>query len=101
MNSVNSIKKSGNIVIYIIITEKIINDDVYVSVRDYGSGIDESIRKRLFEPFVTSEQEGSGVGLAISRMIIEDHHGKIWAENMSDGGASFTFNLKVCHERSV
>ena len=72
-------------------------DDEYVtvSVRDYGKGIDDSVKDKLFEPFVTSRKEGTGVGLAISRFIIEDHQGKIWAENKPDGGAEFAFKLKV------
>jgi signal transduction histidine kinase len=77
----------------------VVEDDfVSVSVRDYGKGIDESISDRLFEPFITSRKEGSGVGLAISRLIIEEHHGKITAMNMPDGGAEFSFKLKIYHE---
>ncbi|MCL4280196.1 MAG: two-component sensor histidine kinase, partial [Ignavibacteriaceae bacterium] len=43
----------------------------------------------------TSKIEGMGIGLAICRSIIEDHNGKIWAENKKDGGAEFSFSLKI------
>jgi signal transduction histidine kinase len=82
----------------ITISESIDKEYVSVSVRDYGKGIDESVSKNLFNPFVTSRKEGTGVGLAISRFIIEDHQGKIWAKNMPEGGAEFSFKLKIYHE---
>jgi len=93
-NASHSIEESFNKINTITITEVVEDDFVSVSVRDYGKGIDESISDRLFEPFITSRKEGSGVGLAISRLIIEEHHGKITAMNMPDGGAEFSFKLK-------
>jgi signal transduction histidine kinase len=81
----------------ITISELIQQDDVMISVRDYGEGIDESLKANIFKPFVTSKKEGFGVGLAICRSIIDDHKGKIWAENMPDGGAEFSFSLKICN----
>jgi signal transduction histidine kinase len=68
---------------------------VIVSVKDVGRGIDQNIRPRLFSKFVTTSDGGSGLGLFISKGIIEAHHGKIWAENNSEGktGATFTFTL--------
>jgi signal transduction histidine kinase len=69
--------------------------EVIVSVKDVGRGIDQKIRPRLFSKFVTTSDGGSGLGLFISKGIIEAHHGKIWAENNSEGegGATFTFTL--------
>jgi signal transduction histidine kinase len=69
--------------------------EVIVSVKDVGRGIDQSIRSRLFSKFVTTSDGGSGLGLFISKGIIEAHHGKIWAQNNSEGqeGATFTFSL--------
>jgi signal transduction histidine kinase len=73
-----------------------LNDDtIIISVCDYGNGIDESIKDTIFKPFLTSKREGMGIGLAICRSIIEDHEGKIWAENKTDGGAKFSFSLKI------
>jgi signal transduction histidine kinase len=93
-NASHSIEESFNKINTITITETVEDDFVSVSVRDYGKGLDESISDRLFEPFNTSRKEGSGVGLAISRLIIEEHQGKIAAMNMPDGGAEFSFKLK-------
>ena len=63
------------------------------------SGIDDELIGKLFEPFITSRKEGTGVGLAISRQfIVEEHHGKIWAENNPEGGAEFSFKLKISDE---
>ncbi|MGE5208108.1 MAG: PAS domain S-box protein [Alphaproteobacteria bacterium] len=66
---------------------------IFVSVRDYGSGISESTRGRLFEQFFTTKEEGLGMGLAIVRSIVEAHGGNIAAENADGGGALFCFHL--------
>jgi signal transduction histidine kinase len=97
-NAAQSIEKTGNNSNIITITETIDDEYVTLSVRDFGNGIDEAVKDKLFEPFVTSRKDGTGVGLAISRFIIEDHQGKIWAENKPDGGAEFSFKLKVIND---
>jgi two-component system sensor kinase FixL len=94
-NASQSIEKVNTRNRNLIIKEMIDNDNVIVSVRDYGEGISESVKNTLFKPFITSKKEGSGIGLAISRSIIDDHQGKIWADNMPDGGAMFSFSLKI------
>ena len=67
---------------------------VVVSVRDTGKGIDPAVKDKLFEKFATKSEKGMGLGLYLSRKIIEAHGGKIWAENNSDGkGATFYFSL--------
>ena len=68
---------------------------VGIAVRDYGSGISEAARERLFEQFFTTKDEGLGMGLAIVRSIIEAHGGTITAENVDGGGARFHFRLPV------
>lgn len=69
---------------------------VIVSVRDTGSGIDPEIAQRLFTKFASKSDSGTGLGLYISKSIIEAHGGKIWAENNSDGrGATFSFTLPL------
>ena len=66
---------------------------VRTSVRDYGVGISEEMRDRLFDPFFSTKTEGLGMGLAIVRSIVEAHGGTITAENVDDGGARFEFVL--------
>jgi two-component system sensor kinase FixL len=65
-----------------------------VSVADTGPGVSAEIAERLFQPFVTSKPQGMGVGLSISRTIVEAHGGRIWAEPNGDGGATFHFTLR-------
>jgi signal transduction histidine kinase len=66
-----------------------------VAVRDYGSGISEATRDRLFEQFFTTKDEGLGMGLAIVRSIVDAHGGTITAENADGGGARFHFRLPI------
>ena len=69
---------------------------VIVNIKDTGFGIDSNILSRLFEKFVSKSSKGTGLGLFISKSIIETHGGKIWAENNSDGkGATFAFSLPI------
>jgi two-component system, OmpR family, sensor histidine kinase VicK len=68
--------------------------DVVVSVKDSGMGIDPEVLPKLFERFVSKSFSGTGLGLFISKSIIESHGGRIWAENNKDGkGATFSFSL--------
>lgn len=68
---------------------------VSLSVRDYGPGISEGTRERLFERFFTTKDEGLGMGLAIVRSIVEAHGGRIKAENADGGGARFHLFLPI------
>lgn len=69
-------------------------DYVEISVRDFGRGVSEDIRDRLFEPFVTLKKSGTGLGLSISRSIVDAHGGDIWAEHLAQG-TRFCFILPV------
>jgi signal transduction histidine kinase len=75
------------------------SQEVIVTVKDTGSGIDPEILPRLFTKFATKSQSGTGLGLFISKNIIESHGGKIWAEdNNADHagkGATFSFSLPI------
>ncbi len=65
-----------------------------VTVADTGPGIDPEVAERLFQPFITTKRTGMGVGLSISRTIIEAHGGHIWAGASDGGGALFCFTLQ-------
>ena len=70
--------------------------EIVISIKDRGTGIDPEIREKLFTIFVTKSERGSGLGLFISKGIVEAHGGKIWAENNTDGkGATFSFSLPI------
>jgi PAS domain S-box-containing protein len=66
---------------------------VYVEVSDTGSGVDPALGERVFDSFVTSKQEGMGMGLAISRSIVEAHDGTLRFVNNPGGGTTFMFTL--------
>jgi two-component system sensor kinase FixL len=74
---------------------------VDVSVSDTGTGIDEDVLPHLFQPFITSKRHGMGVGLSISRTIIEGHGGRIWAEANPGGGTVFRFTLRAVSEEDM
>jgi signal transduction histidine kinase len=89
--------KSGTVSVSI---EEVKNDDdnktkeFIVSVKDTGTGLDSDIMPQLFTKFVSKSQTGTGLGLFISKSIVEAHGGRIWAENNPDGkGATFRFSL--------
>jgi signal transduction histidine kinase len=72
------------------------NNELIVSVKDSGEGIHYDILPRLFTKFATKSNIGTGLGLYISKNIIEAHGGKMWAENNRDGrGATFSFSLPI------
>lgn len=73
-------------------------DEIVISIRDRGTGIDPKIQEELFSIFVTKSGTGSGLGLFISKGIVEAHGGKVWAENNAEGkGATFSFTLPISH----
>ena len=71
-------------------------EEIIVNIRDTGEGIHQEILPRLFTKFATKSFAGTGLGLYISKSIIEEHGGRMWAQNNSDGrGATFTFTLPL------
>src|SRR5262249_1075112 len=70
------------------------NKQVRFSLRDNAKGFEGENPEKLFEHFYTTKEEGMGIGLSISRSIIESHEGRLWAENSPDGrGAVFAFSI--------
>ena len=74
-----------------------VDDGVELIVRDYGIGVPADLSRRLFEPFVSSKEQGLGIGLAISRTIIHAHKGRIWHAPAPDCGTSFHFWIPEDH----
>ncbi|MGB6533669.1 MAG: HAMP domain-containing sensor histidine kinase [Candidatus Nitrosopolaris sp.] len=71
-------------------------DEIVISIRDRGTGVDPKIQEELFSIFVTKSGTGSGLGLFISKGIVEAHGGKVWAENNAEGkGTTFSFTLPI------
>jgi C4-dicarboxylate-specific signal transduction histidine kinase len=68
-------------------------DQVRVAVHDSGIGLSDEVKKRLFEPFFTTRTKGMGMGLSISRSIIEAHGGRLWADSNGSLGSTFQFTL--------
>ena len=94
----NALKFTEKGFIKISVTKK--DQDVLISVEDTGSGIDAEIYPRLFCKFATKSDKGTGLGLYISKNIVDAHHGKIWAHNNPNGiGATFFFKLPL-HDKT-
>lgn len=72
---------------------------IVLTVSDAGPGIDPASLGRLFDAFFTTRQDGMGMGLSISRSIVEAHGGRIWATNRPEGGARFHVSLPIAEER--
>jgi signal transduction histidine kinase len=75
--------------------------EVVIAVRDSGPGLEPQHLDRLFEAFYTTKPQGLGLGLAISRRIIEVHGGRLWATANEGRGATFQFTLPIGSERVV
>jgi len=77
------------------------DDMIEIEVSDTGSGIPDDVKQNLFQTFFTTKETGMGVGLSISRSIIEAHGGRMWAETNASGGATFRFTLPAASSESV
>jgi signal transduction histidine kinase len=74
---------------------------VVVNIKDDGPGIDPEVMPKLFSKFVSTSSTGTGLGLFISKSIVEAHGGDMWAGNNADGkGATFTFSLPIREQKS-
>jgi signal transduction histidine kinase len=93
----NAVKFTEEGVISVSAEKKV--DQVIVSISDTGQGIASEISPRLFSKFTTKSETGTGLGLFISKSIVEAHGGKIWAQNNRDGkGATFSFSIPLTRE---
>ena len=76
-------------------TEKQPSGNIFVFVQDSGVGVDPKHASRIFEAFYTTKAEGIGMGLTISRSIIEAHGGRLWAIANDGPGSTFCFTLPI------
>jgi two-component system NtrC family sensor kinase len=91
IQAISSIRDSGNIRIKSAVTRQ----RVVISIIDDGPGIKQADTRRIFEPFFTTKAEGTGLGLSLSRNIIRENGGDLWASCNIDGGATFTIQLPL------
>jgi signal transduction histidine kinase len=77
----------------VIRTEREANDHVHVAVQDVGSGIDPKVADQIFSAFYTTKRSGMGMGLSISRSIVEQHGGRLWAVPNDGPGTTFHFTV--------
>ena len=92
----NAIKFTKEGSITLAVEKKYNNQEILVRIQDTGTGIHPEVLPRLFTKFASKSEIGTGLGLFISKSIIEAHGGKIWAENNPDSkGATFTFSLPL------
>ena len=97
LNSLEAIKGSGKTTGNIIVQTRLLPDEtIETTVTDNGPGIDADMADKMFNPFQTSKPSGMGMGLSISRSIIEEFGGELWADVQRGNGALFGFNLPVC-----
>jgi len=82
-------------------TEREDADAVRLTVRDAGIGLDRQTMNKLFDAFYTTKRDGMGIGLSISRSIIERHHGRLWAEPNEGPGTTFAFSIPCLAENGA
>jgi PAS domain S-box-containing protein len=95
MNGMDAMQETAGPRELIIRSERRGAEEVLIAVEDRGVGLTAEIAARMFQPFFSTKPEGTGMGLAICRSIIEAHDGHIWAVEPEQGGAIFQFTLRV------
>jgi PAS domain S-box-containing protein len=94
LNAIDALSTSGNGERRLLLkTDAADADYVQIVVEDSGVGLDPAHAERIFDPFYTTKHDGMGMGLSISRSIVESHHGRIWVEANLDSGATFAFTV--------
>ena len=95
-NALESIRQGNVRLRRIVISTMFVDDEIRVSVQDTGPGLDPAIREKLFTSFQTTKEHGMGMGLSISRTIVESHGGRLWVDSDDARGVTtFSFTLPV------
>jgi signal transduction histidine kinase len=98
LNGIEAMEDTGGV---LTIKSQAEDGSVLISVSDTGVGLPAEKAEKIFDAFFTTKPQGSGMGLAISRSIIESHHGRLWATPNDGRGASFHFSLPTATEEAV
>lgn len=96
-NAIDAIEASNPLTREIVITTSLENDLAIIHIKDTGGGIDSNALSSIFELYKTTKKDGLGIGLWLSKTIINRHHGNIFATNNSIGGATFTIEIPLSH----
>ena len=99
LNSIEAMKEVDRTREMIIKSQQAENEQVLVSVTDTGKGLPPQLAEKIFDPFFTTKSHGTGMGLRISRSIIESHGGRLWAVGSPERGATFQFTLPATPSR--
>jgi signal transduction histidine kinase len=92
LNAIEAMNDSGG---ELTVKSQLQDDQLQFSVSDRGPGLPSGSVDQIFSAFFTTKPQGSGMGLAISRSIVESHGGRLWASANSGGGATFHFTLPI------
>jgi signal transduction histidine kinase len=95
LNGIEAMKDVSGLRELVVESQSLENGEVLVAVNDTGAGLPAQQTDRIFNAFFTTKAQGTGMGLAISRSIVESHGGRIWAVNNEKRGASFRFSLST------
>jgi C4-dicarboxylate-specific signal transduction histidine kinase len=93
MNGIDAMKHVEGTRDLVITSQRVENDQLVVSVSDSGVGVPPQQSDQIFEAFFTTKDHGIGMGLSISRTIVESHGGRLWAADHTSSGANFCFTL--------
>jgi signal transduction histidine kinase len=94
INAMQAMPDGGDIAVW----AKTANGSLWIAVEDQGSGISEDAMEKLWDPFFTTKDKGTGLGLGIVKNIIEAHQGKVRIDNRTEGGARVSIRLPIQEE---
>lgn len=95
MNGMDAMDEVANHRKELVISARVEAANMIVRVEDSGKGLDEQTAEKIFTPFFTTKPHGIGLGLSLSRSIVEAHEGRLWASSRASGGATFQFTVPI------